>query len=336
MATVQNNTLGVVEIAKRTNNGQVIFVSEVISRIDELWMDAVWIPANQVSAYVHTRRTSYPSGTWRKIGTGASVEVSHTNQIVDNVGTLESWCETDELTVKKLLSGAEEFLNTEVAGAVEGLGETMTAAFISSDTRATPEQFDGLQVRLGSLGTYVKGCGGSGGDTTSIYGVHWGPQAVACIYEPGLHNPTQAAPLSIDKKGLATVEDGSSTSPTRRDVFQVKFQASMGVVSHDNRDLFRLTNIEDDASGANIAEPDLLVQLMRQGRKGGQTAPGMVIPQWVLYTHSIVLTQLDILAMDKSNVLYTMGELWGEPVTMFRGAPLRQLDGIGITETAVT
>ena len=96
MATVQNNQLGIVEIAKRTNNGVVLAISEATSRVDEILMDIPMVPCNQVSAFVHPRRISLPSGTWRKIGTGASTEVSHTKQIVESVGTLESWAEIDE------------------------------------------------------------------------------------------------------------------------------------------------------------------------------------------------------------------------------------------------
>lgn len=339
MATVQNNTLGIVEIAKRTNNGDVLTVSEVLSRVDELWMDAVWVPCNQVRSFVHPRRLSQPAGTWRKIGTGATVETSHVNQIVENAGVIESWAEVDELTLNALLKDREKFLQTEFISFIEGLGQTMSAAFITSDTETNPEQFDGLQIRLNALGTYVLGCGGSGTDTTSIYGIHWGPYACHMIYEPESGRPTPGAPVSMEAKGKQTVEDGTSTFPTRRDVYQAKFQASMGLCHWDDRDLFRLTNIEDDPSGANIVEPDLLTQLMRLGRKGGQV-PGQTtdgpVPQWMLYAHRITLTQLDILAMDKSNVLYKPGELWGEPVTMFRGAPLRQLDAIGITETVVS
>ena len=337
MATVANNSLGLVEIAKRTNNNQVLTVHEALSRVDDFLEDMILTKANQVSAYVHTRRTSQPSGSWRKIGTGANTESSHTKQIVENIGTLESWSETDELTIKKMLGDRQAFLNTEFISFVEGMGQTISTAFVTSDTQVNPEQFDGMQIRLNSLGTQVKGAGGSGGDTTSVYGIHWGPQAVTAIYEPDLANPAGNVPVAMDNKGLQTVEDGSSTTPTRRDVFQAKFQASMGLAIHDDRDIFRLTNIENDTAGANIVEPDLLIQLMRQGRKGGQSVPGgEAAPQWILYMHQSVLIQLDILAMDKSNVLYSPdGMLWGAPVTSFRGAPLRQLDAIGTAETAV-
>jgi len=340
MATLQNNGLGLVEIAKRTNNGVVLTISEVLSRVDEILMDIPYVPCNQVGAYVHSRRTTLPSGTWRIIGTGASTEMSHTKQVVENVGTLESWAEVDELTLLSMLGDKQVFLNTEFISFIEGLGQTLTTALVSADTQLNPEQFDGLQIRLNALGTYVLGCGGSGGDTTSIYGIQWGANRVHGIYQPLVHQPNVNASVGVDYKGKATVEDGSSTSPTRRDVYQAKFQASMGLCNWDDRNLIRLTNIEDDPSGANIIEPDLLVQLMRLGKKGQGTGGDQIFgitsyPEWMLYAHSIALTQMDILAMDKGNVLYTPGQLWGEPVSMFRGAPIRQLDAIGKTDTVV-
>ena len=73
--------------------------------------------------------------------------------------------------------------------------------------------------------------------------------------------PGVNSPVGIDYKGKQTVEDGSSTTPTRRDVYQAKFQASVGIANHDDRNIFRLTNIEDDPSGANIIEPDCLSSL---------------------------------------------------------------------------
>lgn len=331
MATVQNNALGIVEIAKRTNNGVVQTISECMSRVDEVLMDLPFVPCNQVSAFVHTRRTSIPSGTWRIAGTGAGTETSHTRQITESVGTIESWAEVDELVVKKMLGDKQAFLETEYRAFIEGLGQTITTALVSGDTQTNPEQFDGLLIRLNTLGTYVKGCGGSGSDTTSIYGIQWGAGMAHAIYEPGIAMPGVNAPVGMDNKGVQTVEDGSSTTPTRRDVYQAKFQASVGLAIWDDRNVFRLTNIEDDVSGANIVEPDLLVQLMRQGKK----VAGTGFPQWTLYAHQITLTQLDVLAMDKGNALYSIGSLWGEPTTDFRGAPMRQLDAIGITETVV-
>ena len=60
MATLQQNGLSIVEIAKRSNNGQVLSISEVLSRVDDLWQDIPWVPCNQISAFVHNRRLSIP------------------------------------------------------------------------------------------------------------------------------------------------------------------------------------------------------------------------------------------------------------------------------------
>ena len=216
MATLQNNGLGLIEIAKRTNNGTVLSISEVLSRVDEILMDIPMVPCNQFGAYVHSRRTSLPAGTWRIIGTGAATEMSHTKQIVENVGTLESWAEVDELSLALLLGDKGAFLNTEFISFIEGLGQTITTALVTADTQLNPEQFDGLQIRLGTLGTYVLGCGGSGSDTTSIYGIQWGAGRVHGIYQPSVATPGAKTPVGVDYKGKVTVEDGSSTSPTRR------------------------------------------------------------------------------------------------------------------------
>lgn len=327
MATIQNTNLGLVEIAKRTNNGNVLVVSEVLSRVDEIFMDMQWVPCNQVGAHVHTRRLSLPAGTWRKIGTGATIEASHTKQIVENCGIIESWAEVDEITVASLLGDRQAFLNTEFSAFIMGLGKSLTEALVSADTQQDPEQFDGLLYRTNSLGTYVKGCGGSGSDTTSVYFIQWGPDAVHGIYMPDIARPTESAPVRFENKGKVASYDGGTS--TLRDVFQAKFQATCGLAVHDDRNLCRLTNIEDDPSGANVFEPDLAVQLLNSMMNRGRGA--------YMYAHQITLTQLDILAMDKGNVLYSVGSLWGEPVTMFRtNIPVRQLDAIGITETVVS
>jgi hypothetical protein len=56
----------------------------------------------------------------------------------------------------------------------------------------------------------------------------------------------------------------------------------------------------------------------------------------VMYANSTVLAQMDNDAMDKSNVQYTVQNVYGEPVTHYRGIPVRRMDSILITEDALT
>ena len=325
MATNQLNDLGIVEIAKRTLNGNVVTVSEVLSRYDEWLMDAQWVACNNIGSHVHTRRLSLPSGSWRKMNYGTAVEVSHTNQIVENVGRLEAWSQIDEMVVQSLMGDRQKFLSTEELAFVMGLGQTLSSAFIDANTAATPEKFDGLRFRTATLGTYCVTCGGSGGDTTSAFFIQWGPDRCHMIYQPDVGGASEGSPVKITPKGLETIQD---TAGYPFSGYRTQFTVTAGFAQHDDRCLCRLTNIEDDVTGADLFEPDLAVGLLNSMLERGRGA--------YMYVHQKVLSQLDVMAMDKVNVLYTSDNLWGEPVTYFnRRVPVRQLDAIGITETAV-
>jgi hypothetical protein len=327
LATLTTNELGIVEIAKRTNNGEVQEISEVLSRFDEVWMDAMWVPANQVGSHVHPRRLSLPAGTWRNINAEVTPEASHTQQITENIGRLEAWSQIDEATIQSLLGGQEKFRATEDAAFAMGLAQTATTALVNGDTTTNPEQMDGWRIRLNTLGTYVKDSGGDGGDTTSLFIVQWGDDMCHMIYQPSVGFAANLdSPINVEDRGRQT---HINSSGGLRDVFRTKFFISAGFAQHDDRNLCRVTNIEDDPSGASIVEPELMIQLLNSMPGRGRGA--------FMYAHQITLTQLDILAMDKGNINYGTGEIWGEPVTMFRSnIPIRMLDAIGITETEVT
>jgi hypothetical protein len=330
MSTVTLNDLGVVEIAKRTLNGNVVTVSEVLSRYDEWLQDAQWVPCNNIGTHVHTRRLSLPAGSWRKMNYGTAIEVSHTKQIVENVGRLEAWSQIDEMVVQSLMGDRQKFMSTEELAFVMGLGQTLSTAFVDSTTSAAPEKFDGIRFRVNTLrsGTsnpYCLGCGGSGSDTTSVFFIQWGPDRLHMIYQPDVGGASEGAPVKIIPKGLETIQD---TAGYPFSAYRTQFVVTAGIAVHDARCLARLTNIEDDVSGANVFEPDLAVELLNAMMERGRGA--------YMYCHQKVLSQLDVMAMDKVNALYTSDNLWGEPVTYFnRRVPVRQLDAIGITETVV-
>ncbi len=326
MAEIEVNRLSLVEVAKRTNNGNVLTVSEVLSKSNEVLQDIQWVQANQLNAHVHTRRLSLPSGTWRKANDGAAIEASATKQVVENVGLLESWSQIDETIVDSVLGDKAKFRSTEDMAFVMGLGLTFVETLITGDTNATPEKFDGLNVRMASTGTMVKSNGGTGSDLTSLYIIQWGEDMVHGIYLPDVTRPgTDTSPVKINDRGLQTVIGDNAGL---FDAYRTKFVFTVGLASHDDRSMARMANIEDDASGANIIEPDLFVQVLNEMLFRGKGA--------MAYCHQIVLTQLDILAMDKGNAMYNIGNLWGEQVTRFRQTPLRQLESIGIAQSAVS
>ncbi len=90
----------------------------------------------------------------------------------------------------------------------------------------------------------------------------------------------------------------------------------------------RYTNIE--VSGASyIFDPDDLVTMLNR-------VPSR--DNLVIYCNRDIKTAMDINALNKSNGFYTQqgnGDIFGRPVTVFQGIPVRQADMIVSTETVV-
>jgi hypothetical protein len=93
--------------------------------------------------------------------------------------------------------------------------------------------------------------------------------------------------------------------------------------------VFRIANIETAAGAkSNIFDDDILIRALR---RCPANAAGLVI-----YANRTVLTQMDIRSKDKSNVNYSIADIFGVPTTTFRGFPVRQVDAILDTESALT
>jgi len=94
--------LTLVELAKRTNNKELLTIAEVLNEDNELVQDAVWLEANDITSHVYTRRTSLPTGSWRQINKGVVEEASSTQQIREPIGILEAFSKTDCVLVQNV------------------------------------------------------------------------------------------------------------------------------------------------------------------------------------------------------------------------------------------
>ena len=79
------------ELAKRSLNGQIQDIAEVLSVDIPILQNAVWLPCNQKTSYTFTQRLTLPSGTWRQINAGVSEEASVTKQVTEGTGMLEAY-----------------------------------------------------------------------------------------------------------------------------------------------------------------------------------------------------------------------------------------------------
>ncbi len=320
--TVQNQ-LTLLELAKRSNNGNFLEIAEVLNTINEVLQDAPWVEANQVTSHVGTQRTHLPSGSWKQINVGIAKSASATKQVTEPVGVLEDYSIVDKRLVD-LASDPVKFRSDEDIAHVEGMSQTIATGIFYGDTDTTPEAFNGFSARynLTSLSN-VWSAGGTGSDTTSLWIVEWGPRKVHFLYPKGT-----TSVVSMKDLGVRPAYDSSSPS-LPYEAYWTHFAVACGVFVHDDRCIQRIANIETTGS-SNILSDDDIITAMNQ-MPNPSTIAGTKI-----YVNRTLKTQLEILAKDKTNVNYTSDNAFGVPITRFRGVPVRLCEAILDTETAIS
>jgi hypothetical protein len=302
--------------------GDTAKIAEILSRDNEMWIDAVIQEANAVTHHQVTRRFSLPLGTWRQINQGVQPEASRTGTINENIGMLESYSQPDKALVDMAPDPAV-FRMQEAAAFIEGMSQNIATQFIYGNSNVDVEKVTGLAPRMASLATTanVIGCSGTGSDLTSVYFVQWGEDRVFMVYPKG--NKT----LGIEHRDLGEVTVTNSDGSMFQ-AYRDHFKVTMGLVVKDPRSIARLCNIESVGT-SNIFNEDEAIRLMNRMPMRGKGS--------VLYMNETVLTQAEIKLKDKTNVNFTKDEgMGGVEIMKFRGKPIRKMDAILNTESALT
>jgi hypothetical protein len=320
-AITVNSQLTMMELAKRIAPDNTIApVAEVLVRSNEWMEDAVWVEANDIASHSVTRRTKLPSGTYRKLNQGVASETSQTEQVTEPMAILETFAEYDKLMVD-MAPNPKQFRNMEAQAFLEGLGQTLSATFIYGAIATAPAQFDGLATRMGTLNSLnVVGCSGTGSDVSSAYIVQWGPNTVHMIY------PRGSKTVGIMHEDLG-VETNVDSSGNKLRVYRDQFRINCGLVVRDPRCIARVANAETSGS-SNVLTGAKLIEVLNRMPQGGKGA--------VIYCNPTLYTQLDQEAVNKTNVTYMSDEVWGRPIMMFRGIPVKRIEAILNTETAIS
>ena len=313
--------MSLVEVVKRHDpDGSLSTIAEVLNENNDIIQDAVWKEANDVYSNKTTRRSSLPDGTWRKFNKGVDTESSETIELVDVIGILETRSENDKDLIDSFKNPTQARMD-EAMAFVEGLGQTMAAALIYGDASADPEKFTGLAPRLDSTAatTNVINEGGTGSDLCSVFVVDWGMNSVYMTY------PRNSV-VGLEHEDLGVIDALDSDSKKFR-AYGDLFKWKAGMVVKNNKSIGRLANIESTGT-SNLFDPDNLITLMNRMTKG----PGRRI-----YCNETVMTQIEILEKDKSNTFFYKADgLAPGPTMMFKDVPIRQVNQMTITETALT
>jgi len=298
-------------------------IAEVMEEKNEMLLDIPWFQANQVLSEKITRRTSLPSGTFRKAYKGVPTKASTTQVVIEPVSLLETLSDIDEDIVNNA-PDPQGFRRGEDVAFVEGLSQQLADAFLESEQAGDPEQFDGLKIRLNDLDqTNVIDGGNSGG--TSVYGVNWGRRKTYGIYPAAGANRGTLGLQMIDKDIVDKLDSDDYTYH----VFRTQFKWWNGLAVKDELTTIRYANINATIGGTNSFNENKLIELLNRNHMKGLGAR--------LYVGVEVMTQMQIRLKDKGNVNFDkVNGLGGVAVMTFMNIPIRQLDAIKTNESTVT
>jgi hypothetical protein len=298
-------------------------IAEVLTKTNEILLDAPWQEANNVTGHKIARRGSLQTGTWREINSGVAIEKSGITNAVEGIGMLDSISEID-IELVRMAPNPQEFRMVQARGAIEGMSQTLATNMFYGNAALDVERFTGLAPRMGDLvtGGRVLGASGTGSDLTSAYFVQWGLSKVYMVYPKGSSHG-----IEHDDRGVDMVITDAGTTNTRFRAYVDYFSLKAGLVVEDYRCMGRLANIESTGT-SNIFDVDKVIQLTNEMPEAGVGA--------AMYVNTTLKSQIEIQAKDKTNVYYGPEDAFGRPVLMLRTHPVRLSKAIVNTEVAIT
>jgi hypothetical protein len=322
MATIGVNTLTLAEWAKRLDpNGKVDKIIELMSQTNEVLQDMMYVEGNLPTGHRTTVRTDLPSVAWRKLNYGVQPSKSKTKQVDDQCGMLEAYSEVDK-KLCELNGNKSSFRLSEDRPFLESMNQEFAKTFFYGDTDVSPEKFLGLGPRYPYKDSpNVIDFGDSGDHCTSIWLAVWGDNTVHGAFPKG-----SKAGFSQQDLGEVTLEDADGGLYQG---YRTHFKWEAGLVVRDWRYVVRICNIDT----TDFTSDELIKAMITAMHKVPSLKMGR--PCW--YMNKTIMTALDIEAAYKTNVYFTVSEdPGGEMVTRFRKIPIRQVDAILDTETALT
>jgi hypothetical protein len=219
-------------------------------------------------------------------------------------------------------TNAMKVRDSEDALNLEGLIQGWINKLLYNNEADAPDGFKSLSRRRPKLDTYCKGGGGTGADLTSMYLIEYGPAGFYLAYPEGSGTP------GIKNEDRGRVYVAAPTGTGNYWAWVRHYEIWSALVLRDERALLRYANIES-AGSSNIFTPATFITLKNKLPSMGTNA--------VAYANRTLKAQIEADAYNKSNAAYSVSDIEGfGPITRVSGVPIRVLEGLLDTETALT
>lgn len=306
-------------------DGRVMTVADTMSEMNEFLIDAAMEEANDTFSHQVNVPVYLGKVKPRNINAGAESIAPKTRQMIEQVMLIDVIAEVDEELVDNMPDPSKaRWEHTKLK--LEGATQEQARIFCYGNKGVDAREVDGFLTRFNdlSLDNVTDAGGSSGDDMTSLLLVEWGPMKVSLIYPRGAKN---AGIEDFPRREKVRVTDASN-NPFM--AYQHQIKARFGISVVDERCVQRICNIKSSGTTTNLLSTGgmhHLVYARNQLKSMGKNA--------VIYVNRDLKSQFDIYALDKSNGFYPMSNITGEPLTTFQGTPIRMVEQLLSTESAV-
>jgi hypothetical protein len=333
MATLSAINPTLVDVTKRLDpDGRIDTIAEILTETNEILQDMTMMEGNLPTGHRTTMRTGLPQPTWRKLYGGVQPTKSTTAQITDTTGMLEAYAEVDKV-LADLNGNTAAFRLSEDRAHIDGMNHEFSSSLFYASEATAPEEITGFAPRFNDLSAenaenIVQEAGITGQtDCSSIWLVTWGPNTCHGIYPKGT-----VGGLQVEDKGQVTIEDIDG-SGGRMEAYRTHYCWKVGLTVRDWRYVVRI-QFDSGALTKNAATGADLIDLMTQAV---EIPPSLAAGNTVMYCNRRTKSFLRRQIVEKvAASTLSMEQIAGKHVMTFDGIPVRRVDSILNTETAVS
>ena len=314
------------EVAKRTQglNPDCRMIIEELVEHNELLLDAPLVEANEGTVHSTLVRTALPHGEHRGYNEGVGKASSQTKTIKDVISNIEIFSEVDAQLVDESAHPADVRMSEQLAF-IEGMSQDMADDLIYGNHDADERYTNGFAHRYNSTASGTsKNCislGGTGNALTSIYLIKWARDKAHLIYPRGSKN----LGVQVEDLGKVVVKDSNNKEFM---AYKTHYRIARGLAVRNTMSVIRLCNIDLTANGIGDKIAEYIVKNMPKLATGGGTIS--------IACNAEVKGVLNWAANQKSNVIYSADDPWGNKVLHIGEGRIRECPSILLTESAVS
>ena len=330
MEIVGEEVYTLLDYSKQFENGEELAVAEVLTKANPMLQDGVVIESNSDAGHMHSIRTGFPKGTWRRAYKGVPYAKGTQKTVTDTYGVLAQNIIVDKLIAEKGGKiGAVRMGQFKTT--VEGMSQTMGETLIYGSTKKEEESFTGLASRYAeasknwdndsSARNVVLAGAGEKDKNTSIYLVTWAADKTFMFFPKGTKAGIQRIDYTPNGKPHSVEDAKGGKFPAYEEY--VEWKLGLGIA--DWRYSGRLANITAATTGVELRAA--LDELMARVDLGMGNS--------VLYMNKQTRFKLQQALDNKGNVFYTPAQPNQPAVLNYNGLPVHVCDFIKNDEAIV-